>query len=261
MPRPDASHWIGKLVVVAGGSSGISLGIARMFADAGAQLVLLSRSPERIAQAAAELGGGALGLVADVRDYAQVEIAFAEASERFGVIDVVVSGAAGNFLATASDMSANAFRTVVDIDLNGTFNVFRASYAHLRRPGASLIAITAGQAVEPMMLQAHACAAKAGVNMLIRCLAMEWGPEGVRVNAISPGPIAGTEGMRRLAPTPETEKAVRAAIPLGRYGEMDEIAKLALFLGGPDAGYITGTIVNCDGGPRVVGTTLAREPA
>src|SRR6185295_16943320 len=115
-------------------------------------------------------------------------------------------GAAGNFVAPALGMSANGFKTVVDIDLMGTFHVFRASFAFLRRPGASLIAITAPQAVRPSMFQAHVCSAKAGINMLTKCLAMEWGPAGVRVNAISPGPIADTEGMRRLAPSAEAEQ-------------------------------------------------------
>ena len=250
-PAADPDDWTGRVVLVAGGSSGINLGIGRRFAAAGAQLVLLSRSPERIAAAAADVGGGALGLAADVRDYVQLDAAFANAHARFGDFDVVVSGAAGNFVAAAADMSANAFRTVVDIDLNGTFNVFRASYPRLRRPGASLIAITAGQAMEPMMHQAHACAAKAGVNMLVRCLAMEWGSEQIRVNAISPGPIAGTEGMRRLTPTTGDEQALRSRIPLQRYGEMDDVADLALFLSSVRAGFITGAVVNCDGGPLV----------
>lgn len=242
----------GKTLFVAGGSSGINLGIARRFALEGANVALISRSPEKIEAAAAEvaaLGGGkAIGMAADVRDYAAVEAALKRTHEEFGDIDTVLSGAAGNFVAPALGMSANGFKTVVDIDLIGTFNVLRASYEFLRKPGASLISITAGQATRASMFQAHVCAAKAGINMLTQCLALEWGPAGVRVNAISPGPIADTEGMARLAPTPEAEARVTNRIALRRYGTKDEIADMALFLSSDAASYITGAIIPVDGG-------------
>jgi NAD(P)-dependent dehydrogenase (short-subunit alcohol dehydrogenase family) len=145
-------------------------------------------------------------------------------------------------------MSANGFRTVVDIDLNGTFNVLRAAFEYLRKPGASLISITAPQAVKPQIYQAHVCAAKAGVNMLTKCLAMEWGPAGVRVNAVSPGPIGDTEGMARLAPTPEIEANYKAQLALREFGTKDDIADTCLFLCSDAGCYITGTIIDCDGG-------------
>ena len=160
----------------------------------------------------------------------------------------MISGAAGNFLAAAIGMSPNAFRTVIDIDLIGTFNVLRASYEFLKKPGASVISITAGQAVHPSLFQSHASAAKAGINMLTKCLALEWGAAGVRVNAISPGPIADTEGMSRLTPTPESVAALKRTIPLGDYGEKRDIADLAVFLSSDSGRYITGAIMDCDGG-------------
>ena len=126
--------------------------------------------------------------------------------------------------------------------------VLRASFQYLRKPGASLISITAPQAKRPSMFQAHVCAAKAGINMLTQCLAMEWGPAGVRVNAISPGPIADTEGMARLAPTPEAEAAVKKRLALRDYGAKTDIGQLALFLSSDNARYITGAIIDCDGG-------------
>jgi NAD(P)-dependent dehydrogenase (short-subunit alcohol dehydrogenase family) len=246
-----ANVLAGKVVLVAGGSSGINLGIAQRLAQAGARLTLVSRSEERIQAAAASItstGAEAIGIAADVRDYAAIEGAFAIARETFGEVDIVISGAAGNFRASALELSANAFKTVVDIDLIGTFNVFRAAYAFLRKPGASLIAISAPGAVHPATFQMHACAAKAGINMLVKCLAMEWGPAGVRVNGISPGPIADTEGMARLTPTAEMEARYKSQLALRDYGTKQDIADAALFLCTDSARYITGTILDCDGG-------------
>ena len=160
----------------------------------------------------------------------------------------MISGAAGNFLAPAIGLSANGFKTVVDIDLLGTFNVFRASWDHIAKPGASLIAISAGQAVAPKPLQIHACAAKAGVNMVVKCLALEWGPAGVRVNAISPGPIADTEGMVRLAGSPEMEAARTGRLALRSYGTKRDVSDMAVFLASDASPYVTGSIFNVDGG-------------
>jgi len=240
----------GRTAFVAGGTSGINLGIAKRFAQLGARVAVLGRNLEKAENAAREIGSGALGLSADVRDYAAIRGGMEQAAETLGPMDIVVSGAAGNFLAPALGMSANAFRTVVDIDLNGTFNVFRGCHDLLNRPGASLIAITAGQAVNASTLQVHACAAKAGINQAVRVLAMEWGPD-VRVNGISPGPIAGTEGMARLAPGSDPSGDHQERIPLKRWGRIEEVAECAVFLCSPSATYVTGTILDCDGGSQL----------
>lgn len=242
-----ANAMAGKTVFVAGGSGGINLGIAQRFAELGGNVAIISRSDERVA-AASQTMAGSLGMVADVRDYDAVAAALTETARRFGPIDVVISGAAGNFVAPVLGMSPNAFRTVVEIDLIGTFNVFRACYDHLRRPGATLIAITAAQARRARMFQAHACAAKAGVDLLTQTLAMEWGPAGVRVNAIAPGPIADTEGMARLAPTPEATARIKRALPLRDYGTKRDVADMAVFLASDAARYVNGAIMDCDGG-------------
>jgi NAD(P)-dependent dehydrogenase (short-subunit alcohol dehydrogenase family) len=168
-------------------------------------------------------------------------------TEEFGAIDIVVSGAAGNFLAAATNLSPNAFKTVVDIDLIGTFNVLRTSWDYLTKPGASLISITAPQAVRPTPLQAHACAAKSGVNMLTKVLAMEWGPAGVRVNAISPGFIEGTEGTSRLTQGVDMPELL-ASVPLRRLGTKSDIANLAVYLTQDQGSFINGAILDCDGG-------------
>ena len=247
----------GKTAFIAGGTSGINLGIAHRFAGLGAKVVVMGRKPDKAAAAAEEIGHGARFVTGDVRDYAAVEAAFAEATSHVGKLDILIAGQAGNFPAPALGMSSNAFAAVVGIDLLGTFNLFRAGFEHLSTPGASLIAITAGQSVKPTPLQSHVCAAKAGVNMLCKCLALEWGPMGVRVNLISPGPIEGTEGMARLAPTEEAAEQVKAGAPLKRYGRADEIGDAAAYLSSPAAAYVTGTLLEVDGGTGLVGYRLS----
>src|SRR3954447_468568 len=247
----DAFDFTDRAVFVAGGTSGINLGIAEAFACCGARIAVVSRHQARVDEAVARLencGPEAAGFVADVRDYAAVEAALAAAHDRFGALDVLVSGAAGNFPALALGMSPNAFKAVVDIDLLGTFNVLRAAHAFLKRPGASVINISAPQSIQPMLMQAHVCAAKAGVDMLTRALAMEGGRDGIRVNAIIPGPIDGTEGRARLAPTPEAKRACAESVPLGRMGVPADVARAALFLGSDLTSFITGAIIPVDGG-------------
>ncbi len=256
MSRPDPFDFKGRHVFVAGGSSGINLAIADAFAQAGAQVAIASRSAERIAGALAQLrahGGQAEGYSADVRDAEAIEAALRAAHERFGPIDTLVSGAAGNFVAPALGMSPKGFKTVVDIDLLGGFNVVRAAHAFLRKPGASVLNISAPQAANPTKLQAHVCAAKAGLDMMVRVLAMEWGADGIRVNSLVPGPIAGTEGMKRLAPDAAAEQRVVSSVPLGRMGSTQEIANMALVLASPLASYVTGAILNVDGGSSLPG--------
>lgn len=247
----------GKSVFVAGGTSGINLGIARAFASCGAFVGVLSRSPDKVNAAVAEIssfGEMAFGAAADVRDASAVEEVIGQfARSVSGTIDIVVSGAAGNFLCSAKDLSPNGFKTVIDIDLLGSFNVAKAAYPHLERPGGVLLNISAPQAYAPTPNQIHACAAKAGIDQLSRTLALEWGSEGIRVNSIVPGAIAGTEGMARLTNVPLKEHGrasdrVLATIPLGRYGQVDDVAALALFLSSEAASYISGAVVPVDGG-------------
>jgi NAD(P)-dependent dehydrogenase (short-subunit alcohol dehydrogenase family) len=241
----------GKTCFMSGATSGINEQIARRFARAGAKVFVVSRSQDKV-DATVEMlkgeGAEADGRSVDARSWDDVEGAVNACADAFGPIDMVLAGQAGNFPAGAAQMSANAFRTVIDIDLNGTFNVFRAAIHKARRPGASFIAISAPQGTTPWLYQAHVCAAKAGVNMLVKCCAMEWGASGVRVNAISPGPIDETEGMARLAPSEEMRTKYRDALALKRFGDRDDIAEAALWLCSPYADYVTGTILEIEGG-------------
>lgn len=244
-----AFDYQGRTVFVSGGTSGINLGIAEAFAASGAAVFVISRKPERVEAAVAGLNrmGTADGCPADVRDMEAVKAALARCRDRFGQIDVLVSGAAGNFPAYATDISSNGFRAVMEIDVLGTHHVMTAAWPVLRKPGASVINISAPQAWIAMTGQAHVCAAKAGIDMITRTLALEWGPAGVRVNSVAPGPVDDTEGMRRLAPTPEATAAVIARVPLRRMGLKRDVANLCLFLGSDLAGYISGTVIPVDG--------------
>lgn len=250
----------GKTVFVAGGTSGINLGIAHAFAAAGATVAVLSRSQEKVDAAVEELkqhGGKVVGFAADVRNYERTEDAIKQTHAQLGPLDVLISGAAGNFPAPALGMSANAFKAVVDIDLLGTFNVLRASFEYLRKPGASIINISAPQAYSPMELQMHVCAAKAGVDMITRVAALEWGPMGVRVNSVVPGPIDETEGMKRLAPTQQVRDLVTESVPLGRFGTKQDVANACLWLSSPLASYVTGVVLQVDGGWSLGGTSIS----
>lgn len=248
------SEHAGKTVFITGGTSGINLGIAKGFAREGAKVAVIGRDPERAASAEAEIkaecadGADVMGFSCDVRDYDAVEAALAKVADTYGTIDVLVAGAAGNFYAPLLGMSPNAFRTVVDIDLFGTFNAFRASYPYLTKPGASLIAITAGQANRATQMQAHACAAKAGVNQLTKVTALEWGAAGIRANAICPGGIEDTVGVQFLTKDPAKFDQAIARIAQKRLGTVDEIADMAKFLSSDAARYVTGQIIEVDGG-------------
>lgn len=255
--------YAGRTVFVAGGTSGINLGIAQAFAAAGARIGVGSRRQAKVDAAIASMPGSAaaLGYVFDVRDAGAVAAALDAFAAEVGPIDVLVSGAAGNFPALARDISPNGFKAVVDIDLIGTFHVMRAAYPHMRRPGGSLTNISAPQGQLAMARQVHVCAAKAGVEMVTRCLAIEWGAEGLRVNAVVPGPVRETEGMARLAPTAESQARVAAGVPLGRLGDPDDVARVCLFLGSEAAAYVTGAILPADGGWMQTGAQMGLGPA
>ena len=248
----------GQHALITGGGSGINRRIAERFAAQGAAVSIVGRSLERAEGAATALravGGQAQGFAADVRDFDALASAFSQAHAAFGPVDICIAGAAGNFVAEAANMSSNGFRTVVDIDLVGTWNTFRAVLALLREGRSNLLAVSAVQSVMPMATQAHVCAAKAGIDMLVRTLSIEWAQRGVRCNAIAPGPVADTEGMRRLAPEGDASWArVLAGIPMARAADLDEIADLALFLCSGAARYIHGTVVTIDGGQTNLGS-------
>lgn len=253
--------YAGKHVFVTGGSSGINLRIAEAFGEHGAKVSINGRKVEKLEAAVQGLRDkkiAAEGYAADVRDYAALDGALAAAQKKFGDLDVLVCGAAGNFPAPVAMMSSNGFKSVMDIDVLGSFNACRAAFERLTKPGV-VIAISAPQAQVAYPMQAHVCAAKAGVDMLMKTLAMEWGPVGVRCVSIWPGPIDDTEGMQRLAGDPVVKKKVEQLVPLLRFGTKDEVAQLALFLASPAAQYCTGSVYSVDGGMALVGGAMMAQ--
>lgn len=246
----------GVTVFVTGGGSGINLGIAKNFAALGASVAICGRTQEKLDAAAVELralGAKVCAVAADVRDYPMLEAAMNRARDELGTIGVLVSGAAGNFVAPADKLSPNGFRTVVEIDLLGSFHAARAGFEQLRATRGSLLFVSAGMALIPHAFQAHVGAAKAGIDMMMKNLAIEWGPHGIRCNSIVPGPIEGTEGMKRLL-DPKLAEQFMAHVPARRMGTVDDIGQAAVFLASPLASYITGCVLVCDGGQNLAGS-------
>ena len=253
--------FAGKTVFVTGGGSGINFGIARGFAGLGANVAICGRDRTKLDAAVAALralGAQAAGFQADVRDKEAVDVALQSSGEQFGPVDVLVCGAAGNFMCPAEDLSSNGFRAVVDIDLVGSFHAAHAAFAQLKSTRGSILFISAGQAFQPFVHQVHVGAAKAGIDNMMRNLAYEWGRFGIRSNSIAPGFIADTEGTRRMAADGLADR-LREATPLGRLGSVDDIAAMALFLASPLAAYVTGGVFVVDGGHYLGGSGLFRS--
>jgi NAD(P)-dependent dehydrogenase (short-subunit alcohol dehydrogenase family) len=247
----------GRNVFISGGGSGVNLAIGEACAALGANILICGRTESKLEGAAeilASYGVKVAYAVADVRDADAVVLAFATGASQLGPADVVVCGAAGNFLAAAETISTNGFRAVMDIDILGSFHFAKAGFEQLRETRGNILFVSGGQSQMPFLHQAHVSAAKAGVDQLMRTLALEWGPLGIRVNSIVPGPVAGTEGMRRLAAT-AGEDVWAAMVPLGRFAELQEVGRMAAVLVSPIASFVNGAQVVVDGGMVLSGSS------
>jgi NAD(P)-dependent dehydrogenase (short-subunit alcohol dehydrogenase family) len=241
-----------KTVLVTGGGSGLGLSMAKKFASLGANVAITGRSRERLEAAAGDVGPAerVMAHPSDVRDFASVEEMVKAVGGRFGGVDVLVNNAAGNFLAATEELSPNGFNAVVQTVLNGTFHATLAVGRGMieRRRGGCILNIVTTYAWTGSAFVVPSAAAKAGVLALTRSLAVEWATYGIRSNAIAPGPFPTEGAWNALMPTPELEAEAKARIPMGRFGEHEELANLAAFLVSDGAPYINGEVVTIDGG-------------
>ncbi|CAO3608422.1 unnamed protein product [Mucor hiemalis] len=239
--------FAGKILLCSGGGSGICRNMTEAMVRHGAKAVIFSRSKAKLEQAAKEMslktGGEVFAVAGDVRNPADVENAVKVTVEKYGRLDFLINGAAGNFLSAFDNLSYNAFKTVIEIDLLGTFNLTKAAVQHLKASKGAIINVSATLYYTGTPFQQHAGAAKAAVDALTKHWAVELGPHGVRVNGIAPGPIASTVGMEKLGPAFETN-----SVPLQRMGEVQDIAQSTVFLFSQGASYISGVVLVVDGG-------------
>lgn len=245
-----------RVFLVTGGGSGLGRAMAVRFASLGGKVGLVGRTADNLAETAAiiqQAGGTAAFATCDVRDPVRVTQAFDEIEAVLGPIDSLVNNAAGNFLSATEDLSANAFNSVIQIVLKGTFHCTqdfgrRIIASNGARKGHVLSIVTSYAWTGSPFVVPSACA-KAGVLAMTRSLAVEWATYGIRCNAIAPGPIP-TEGAfsRLMAGGSTMEEEAKKRIPAGRFGRQDEIADLAVYLFAPQAEWITGDCVTLDGG-------------
>ena len=265
----------GQVALVTGGGSGIGRGIADLLATLGAHVVLASRKLERVEAAAAEIvaaGGQASAVAVDVRNGDLVRTVIGQVAAAHGRIDLLVNNAAGNFYAPSETLSENAWKSVIEIDLYGTFFCAQAVLPVMKaQGGGSIVNISMTLHYRGWPLMAHATAAKAGIDALTKTLSLEWAKYGVRMNAVAPGPIP-TEGVRKaFTPPPRADGvpdifAVEQAmdsyakqmIPLQRWGSPADIANMVAFLASPGGAWITGAIMVVDGGEWLAKPAVTR---
>ena len=265
----------GQVALVTGGGSGIGRGIADLLATLGAHVVLASRKLERVEAAAAEIlaaGGKASAVAVDVRNGELVRTVIGQVAAAHGRIDLLVNNAAGNFYAPSETLSENAWKSVIEIDLYGTFFCAQAVLPVMKaQGGGSIVNISMTLHYRGWPLMAHATAAKAGIDALTKTLSLEWAKYGVRMNAVAPGPIP-TEGVRKaFTPPPRADGvpdifAVEQAmdsyakqmIPLQRWGSPADIANMVAFLASPGGAWITGAIMVVDGGEWLAKPAVTR---
>ncbi|WP_044562064.1 SDR family oxidoreductase [Azospirillum sp. B4] len=256
-----ADLFAGRTVFVTGGGGTINFAIARGLGSLGARVVLAGRTVDRLENCRRELeaeGTPALAVRCDVQEHADLEAALSRSEATFGPVDVLICGAAANFPAPAEQMSAEGFRKVISTDLLGSFNASRAAFAQLKRTRGNIVFVSATNSIMPFAFQAHVGAAKAGIDSLMRGLALEWGKYGIRANSVLPGPIDNTEGLGRLL-TGDDAAALAEYVPIGRFGTVEDIAAMTAFLASPIASLMTGATLVADGGQSFSGSAMLAE--
>jgi NAD(P)-dependent dehydrogenase (short-subunit alcohol dehydrogenase family) len=257
-PLPASARWLpadafrGQRAFVTGGGTGLGLEISRGLAALGAHVTIASRSAEHHAgflDEARSKGWSAEAVVLDVREDPEVRARLQEFVDRHGGIDLLVNNAAGNFVCPAERLSHNAWRSVLGIVLDGTFSCSKYAGRHMiAAGGGAMLNVVATYAWTGMPGVVHSASAKAGVLAMTRTLAAEWAQHGVRVNAIAPGPFHSEGAKGNLWPDPAVEQRMRAKVPLGRFGNTDEVAAQCLHLLSGASEYVTGECLVIDGG-------------
>ena len=254
-----------KTIIITGGGTGLGKSMATRFGELGANLVLTSRREAVLDEAAREIndktGAEVLTVPTDIRHSDQVTEMVKKAVDKFGKIDCLLNNAAGNFISPTENLSENAFRTIIDIVLIGTFNCTQAAGKAMRKSGGGAIlnivttyAFTGSGYVVP-----SACA-KGGILAMTRSLAVEWAKYGIRTNAIAPGPFPTKGAWKRLVPPGlNIEKKMMERVPLKRFGEHEELANLASYLMADESGYMNGEVVTMDGGEWLKGAGQFNE--
>ncbi len=247
----------GKVAVVTGASKGIGKGIAVRYAQEGASVVLASRSPDQLSAIADQIrkeGGKALALEVDVTRFESVQAMVNRAVEEFGRLDIMVNNAGISMAQASEDLPPQDWRRALDTDLSGLFYGCQcAARKMIPQGGGCIINITSVYGLVAAPGRAAYCASKAGANMLTKVLAIEWAKKKIRVNAIAPGYfrtelVQGVidKGMLPLG-------AIEKRTPLGRIGEVPDLLALAVYLAGDESNYMTGSVINIDGGWEAYG--------
>ena len=249
---PDGT-FDGKVAIVTGGGSGLGRAMAVELARLGAAIVVAGRRQEALDETVGLIatgGGQALAQPTDVREPEAVDALVAAAVDRYGRLDVLVNNAAGNFVVKAEDLSPKVWRAVVGIVLVASYLCSRAAGRRMieQGEGGAILSVIASYAWTGGPGTVHSAAAKAGVQALMKTLAVEWAEHGIRANCICPGPTDTAGAGQALWPTEEDRARVAATVPLGRLASPEEVAVWAAALCSPYAGYITGETLTIDGG-------------
>ncbi|MBW1902712.1 MAG: SDR family oxidoreductase [Deltaproteobacteria bacterium] len=239
----------GRVAMITGGGTGIGKEIARTLGRHGAKIVITSRKQDVLDAAQKEFEKENIDCfvqASDVRDPEKVEQVITSAIAEYGSLDIVINNAAGNFPAPIEKISYNGFKTIIDIDLLGTYNVTKAAYtAYMKEHGGNIVNITAPFEHWGVSYQAHVAAAKTGIDSLTRTCAVEWAPLGIRVNSVAPGYIAETEGVKRFG------ESVPMTDDRSSKGTKQDMANAVLFLVSDSASFISGVCIRVDGGAGV----------